>query len=355
MQQNVRHFIIGLRGKVLETEERRWLKEAPPLGVILFGRNIENPEQLQSLLDDVRACTGKNTWAAIDEEGGRVNRIPWLPFSDRRPASGYGQLMRHDPDSAKQAVYADSLSVGQALKALGFTHNCAPVLDIFHPHGHGIIGERAYAADASMVGKLGKACMRGFADAGIEAVGKHFPGHGRANADSHIAVPEVNAPLDTLLAEAQPFHQLIDEGTKHMMTAHVIYRASLLQNSGWMSGNPTLSPFSGWNEVHGGPMERNSSLEMGQSGEADRRSRVSQEARLIEPRVATWSSFWLKDVLRRQFGFTGHIWSDDLCMAGVGNDIRGAANKALDAGCDVLLACEPQGVADIYTAIIRKI
>jgi len=293
MQQNVRHFIIGLRGKVLETEEQRWLKETPPLGVILFARNIENPEQVKSLLDDVRACTGRNTWAAIDEEGGRVNRIPWLPFSNRRPATEYGQPMWHEPDSAKHAVYADSLCIGHALKALGFTHNCAPVLDIFHPHGHGIIGERAYAADADTVGKLGEACMRGLADAGIEAVGKHFPGHGRANADSHITVPEVNAPLDTLFAEAQPFHQLIEKGIKHMMTAHVVYRS-------------------------------------------------------IEQQVATWSSFWLKDVLRRQFGFTGHIWSDDLCMAAVGNDIRIAANQALDAGCDVLLACEPRGVVDIY-------
>ncbi len=348
MEQCIGHMIIGLRGTVLADEERRWLTEVPPLGVILFGRNIENPGQLRSLLDDVRSCAGKKIWAVIDEEGGRVNRIPWLPFSHRRPAAEYGQLMRYAPDSAKQAVYADSLSVGHALTALGFTHSCAPVLDIFHPRGHGIIGERAYAADTDTVGQLGEACMRGLSGAGIEAVGKHFPGHGRADADSHIAVPEVDAPLDILLAEAQPFHRLVEGGIKHMMTAHVIYRASLLQNAGWMSGNPTLSPFSGWNEAHGGSMDRDFSTEMGQSGEADRRSRVSQEPRLIERQVATWSPFWLKDVLRRQFGFSGRIWSDDLCMAGAGGDIRSAANKALDAGCDVLLVCEPRGVVDIY-------
>ena len=288
-----KHLIIGLRGKILADEERRWLREQAPLGVILFTRNIDNPEQVRLLLADVRVCTGKATWAAIDEEGGRVNRIPWPPFPNRRPAAEYGLLMWHDPESAKQSVYVDSLSAGRALKALGFTHNCAPVLDVFRSHGHGIVGERAYAGDVDMVGELGKACMRGLLDAGVEAVGKHFPGHGRANADSHIAVPEVDVPLDTLLAEAQPFQTLIGEGIKHMMTAHVVYRS-------------------------------------------------------IEQQIATLSSFWIKDVLRQQFNFTGYIWSDDLCMTGAGNDIRDAANQALDAGCDVLLACEPRGVADLY-------
>jgi len=289
------HLVVGLCGKELTKEERRWLKQKPPLGIILFARNIENPDQVRKLLNNVRDCTGEATWAAIDEEGGRVNRIPWSPFSDRRTSSEYGRLMRDDSKAARQAIYQDSLSVGQALIKLGFTHNCAPVLDIFHPEGHGIIGDRAYADNPDFAGELGLACMRGLADAGIEAVGKHFPGHGRANADSHVTVPEVDAPLDILLVEAQTFRQLIAAGIKHIMTAHVVYTQ-------------------------------------------------------VEPQVATLSSFWLKDVLRRKFRFTGHIWSDDLCMKGVGGNVRDAAEKAVTAGCDVLLVCEPQGVADIYTA-----
>jgi beta-N-acetylhexosaminidase len=291
-----KHLIIGLRGKKLANEERRWLQEKPPLGVILFARNIENPEQVRSLLDSVRDCTGEATWAAIDEEGGRVNRIPWQPFSGRRSASEYGRLIREDSGAARQAVYQDSLRIGRALAALGFTHNCAPVLDVFRPQGHGIIGERAYADDPGIVSELGTACMQGLSDAGIEAVGKHFPGHGRANADSHVAIPEVDVPLDTLLAEAQTFSQLIAAGIKHIMTAHVVYKQ-------------------------------------------------------VEPQVATLSPFWLKHVLRQQFGFTGYIWSDDLCMKGVGNDVRDATNNALHAGCDVLLVCEPQGVSDIYSEL----
>jgi len=287
---------MGLKEATLSAQERRWLHKKPPLGIILFARNIESPEQVGALLDAVRQCTGEATWAAIDEEGGSVNRIPWPPFSRRRNAAEYGRQARADPEAARRAVYGDSLSVGHALKKLGFTHNCAPVVDIFHPQGHGIIGERAYANDPGIVSRLGMACMQGLMDAGIAAVGKHFPGHGRANADSHVAVPEVKAPLDALLAEARPFGQLIERGIKHIMTAHVIYR---------------------------------------QTG----------------PQVATFSPFWLKDVLRQQFGFSGHIWSDDLCMRGVGADVRHAATTALVAGCDVLLICQPEGVAGICEAL----
>jgi len=291
-----KRLIIGLKGVSLSPRERCWLSEKPPLGVILFGRNIESPEQVRALLMDVRSCTEEATWAVIDEEGGRVNRIPWAPFSHRRSAVEYGRLMRIDSGSARKAVYSDNLSIGEALKKLGFTHNCAPVLDVFHMEGHGIIGERAYAAEADIVSELGTACMRGLSDAGIEAVGKHFPGHGRANADSHLALSEVDAPLDRLLAEARPFGHLIEKGIQHIMTAHVVYKQ-------------------------------------------------------VEPRVATLSPFWLKDVLRQQFGFAGYIWSDDLCMKGVGEGIWNAVRKALGAGCDILLACEPQGVLDIYTGL----
>jgi len=288
-----KRLMIGLNGQELNPIERQWLKEKPPLGVMLFTRNIGNPEQVKSLLDAVRTCTGEATWAAIDEEGGRVNRIPWPPFAKRRAAAEYGRLMQHDADVAREAVYQDAVATGQALAALGFTHNCAPVLDVFHAEGHAVIGERAYADDPAIVASLGMACMRGLSEAGIEAVGKHFPGHGRANADSHIAVPQVDAPLDTLLSEAQAFHALVDKGMQHIMTAHVVYQQ-------------------------------------------------------VAPQVATLSSFWLKDVLRQQFDFNGTIWSDDLCMQGVGKHVRDAADKALNAGCDVLLVCEPQGVLDIY-------
>jgi beta-N-acetylhexosaminidase len=291
-----RHLIIGLQGLALSGQERAWLREHPPLGVILFARNIESPAQVAALLAEVRACTGEHTWAAIDEEGGRVTRLPWAPFDRRRHAAEYGELFEHDPVSARRAVFDDSLEAGLALARLGFTHNCAPVLDVFRPEGHDIIGRRAYSDRPAIVAELATACMQGLHEAGVGAVGKHFPGHGRADADSHLAVPHVGADLPTLLAEAEPFRQLGTHGLAHIMTAHVIYGA-------------------------------------------------------VDARVATLSRFWLRDVLRRRMGFTGRIWSDDLCMKGVGDDVPAAAEAALAAGCDVLLVCHPEGVEAVYRRI----
>jgi len=289
-------LIIGLQGVRLNEQEKQWLTEKPPLGVILFARNIESPEQVKTLLNEVRQYTGQYTWAAIDEEGGRVNRMPWPPFNQRRYAAEYGVMYERNAGTAIQAVYQDSLCIGEALKDLGFTHNCAPILDLFHDDGHDIIGQRAFGKTNEQVTALATACMRGLHDAGIEAVAKHFPGHGRANADSHMAVPEVDAPLMTILNEAMPYSKLIPEGLKHVMTAHVMYTDTVKE-------------------------------------------------------VATLSPFWVRHVLRERINYFGRIWTDDLCMKGVGEDVVQAAQMASKAGCDVLLVCEPDGVREIYASI----
>ncbi|MFQ5346208.1 MAG: beta-N-acetylhexosaminidase, partial [Mariprofundus sp.] len=261
--------------------------------VILFGRNIRDANQVRSLLKAVRECAGSETWAAIDEEGGRVSRISWPPFCGRKQAEEHGLLYAEDPGVAKQAVYLDAQTIGYALHELGFTHNCAPVLDVFHPSGNAIIGNRSYGEDIGAISDLGLACIRGLHEAGIEAVGKHFPGHGRADADSHLSVPYVRSSLEVLLTEAEPFHYAINHGLKHVMTAHVIYTE-------------------------------------------------------VEEKVATMSGYWLHNVLRDRFGFNGSIWSDDLSMNGVGTDISDATRRALVAGCQVLLVCEPEDVTELY-------
>ncbi len=291
-----RYMIIGLQGTRLTSREKAWLRARPPLGVILFARNVEHPAQVRALLEEARECAGQALWAAIDEEGGRVHRMPWPPFNARRQADEFGRMYADAPQRARDAVYADALAAGKALKSLGFTHNCAPVLDVFAPEGDAIIGNRAYSDDVHVVAELAACAWRGYRDAGIEAVGKHFPGHGRADADSHIAIPHVHIGREQILHEAAPFARLIDAGLRHIMTAHVIYDA-------------------------------------------------------VEDRVATLSPFWLQQILREQMGFAGHIWSDDLCMKGVGDDVLSAADAALDAGCDVLLLCQPEGVATLYEAL----
>lgn len=291
-----RHLLIGLEGLQLSAWERQILRTAAPAGVILFSRNCESPGQVKALLAEVREHAGAASWVAIDEEGGRVNRMPWAPFNQRRPAAFYGDLWQRDAAAAVRAVYEDNLLVGEALANLGFTHNCAPVLDIFHPEGHGIIGDRAYAARVDTVAGLAEACMQGLHEAGIAAVGKHFPGHGRAAADSHVAVPCVAASESELLAEAEGFARLIKAGMEHVMTAHVVYS-------------------------------------------------------MVDEKVATMSPHWLGGVLRRQFGFSGKIWSDDLSMTGAGEDVSAAAHAALGAGCDVLPVCAPDDVRRIYDAM----
>lgn len=286
-------LVIGLKGTALTSEERQWLSEKPPAGVILFARNIESHEQVKALLAEVREQSGDDIAVVIDEEGGRINRLPWSPFNNRTQADEFGRLYESDPETAVSHVYDDAYEVGVALKALGFTHNCAPVLDLFHPEGHAIIGNRAYGSTTHLVASLGVACVHGLQEAGIEAIGKHFPGHGRANADSHVAVPVVDAAINVLLEEAETFVLSFSQNLNHVMTAHVIYSA-------------------------------------------------------VDENVATLSHYWIDDVLREQMGFTGSVWSDDLCMKGVGNNLHEAAEAALKAGCDILLVCEPEGVEQLY-------
>ena len=291
-----RHLLIGLEGLRLSARERRWLQEKPPRGVILFGRNIQDAVQVRALLAEVREAAGQALWAAIDEEGGRVNRLLWPPFSTRRPAASYGRMYAHAPEEARQHVYDDAFKVGRALRDLGFTHNCAPVLDVFHADGHGVIGDRAFGGDVEVVCQLALECMNGLAEAGVEAVGKHFPGHGRANADSHHAMPYVDAGREELLREAQPFRHLTMAGLQHIMTAHVVYPE-------------------------------------------------------VDQRIVTFSSTWLMDILRQELEFSGQIWSDDLSMKGTGQGISLAVESALAAGCDVLLVCEPADVAAVYASL----
>lgn len=287
------HLIIGLEGTTLNDDERRWLREHPPRGIILFARNLESPQQVQQLLAEAREASGCDLWAAIDEEGGRVSRMPWPPFNNRVQAAEYGKMFTEDSAAAMKAVFDDAYEVGKALKELGFTHDCSPVLDVFHPDGDAIIGDRAYSDHVSVVAALAAANLHGLQAAGIEGVGKHFPGHGRANGDSHLMLPTADAPKDVLLAEAEGFNLLFAQELKHVMTAHVVYP------------------------------------------QADKLA-------------ATFSTYWLQDVLKDRFGFSGHVWSDDLCMKGAGDDIRDAAEKALAAGCDTLLVCFPEGVKAFY-------
>jgi len=285
----LKQCVIGLEGTKLSLQEIDWLQHQTPKGVILFARNVESPKQVRALLADARRYAGQDLWTAIDEEGGRVHRMPWAPFNNRVQAADFGLLFKRDPDQAIKDVFNDAIQAGKALKDLGFTHNCAPVLDIFYAKGNPIIGQRAYSNSPSTIATLATACMLGLHDAGIQAIGKHFPGHGRANADSHLTMPEVDVDLNTILTEANAFTQLFAKGLQNIMTAHVSYTK-------------------------------------------------------INAEIATFSNFWLQDILKDKMKFEGDVWSDDLCMKGCGMPVPKAAVAASKAGCSILLVCEPAGV-----------
>ena len=182
------------------------MRATPPVGVILFSRNIDTPGQLRALCDDIRdyGCT-----VLIDQEGGRVARL--------RPPHWPAYRAAGDHDTPAD-VYATGAAIGQACAALGIGIVCAPVLDLRSPGAHDVIGDRSYGAEPSHVARMGRAMADGLLSQGVLPVAKHAPGHGQAMADSHLALPVVHGDIARDIA---PFLALRD--LPWMMTAHILY------------------------------------------------------------------------------------------------------------------------------------
>ncbi|HKA42292.1 MAG TPA: beta-N-acetylhexosaminidase, partial [Burkholderiales bacterium] len=226
----------------------------------------------------------------VDHEGGRVQRFR-EGFSAIPPMRTLGKLWDRDQDAAREAARAIAYIVGAELAAHGVDFSFAPVLDLDYG-GSSVIGDRALHFDPTAVGALGACIVNGFSDAGMGAVGKHFPGHGYAEADSHVAVPRDDRKMvEIQKKDLVPFRATIEAGLAGVMPAHVIY------------------------------------------GQVD-----------AEP--AGYSKHWLQEVLRGKLGFQGIIFSDDLSMEGasVAGGVPERARAALAAGCDMVLLCnDPAG------------
>jgi beta-N-acetylhexosaminidase len=277
--------IFGCSGLSLTAEERAFFTEARPWGFILFRRNIESPDQVRALVDDLRACTGvANAPVLIDQEGGRVQRLGPPHWRKYPPGRAYGQLAANDPLLRREIVRLGARLIAYDLAALGINVDCVPVLDVPDPSGHEVIGDRAYADGPDEVARLGRAAAEGLIAGGVLPVIKHIPGHGRAMADSHLALPVVEASLEDLNArDFAPFRVLSD--MPMAMTAHVVYTA------------------------------------------IDRRG------------PATTSRKAVGQVIRGALGFDGLLMTDDLSMKALKGDFEGRARAALAAGCDVILHC----------------
>lgn len=278
-------FMVGFQGTTVSPEFSELLRTYQPGGVILFARNLESPEQIRNLTDQLQKLSSRSPlFLSIDQEGGRVSRLP-RGFTIFPPCGLMGQC-----GSPELAYEAASVTAAE-LRAVGINMNLAPVLDLNTNGANPIIGDRAFGADPVRVCEMGVATIRGLQDHQVIACGKHFPGHGDTAADSHLELPVVTASADRLHEmELRPFRHAIEHGLATIMTAHVSY--------------PAL-------DAH---------------------------------YPATLSPTILTDLLRTDLRFPGLTLTDDLEMRAILDHygIEDAAVQAFVAGADILLICHKQ-------------
>jgi beta-N-acetylhexosaminidase len=277
--------IYGCAGTEISAEERAFFREAQPWGFILFARNVRDPEQVRSLVSALReTVSDAHAPVLIDQEGGRVARLKPPHWKPHPPAERFGDFYRTSPEAGREAAYLNYRSIAQELVALDIDVDCVPVLDVPVEGADSIIGDRAFSRDPATVIALGRAAIKGMLDGGVLPVMKHVPGHGRANADSHLALPRVATPATELrAADFAPFRALHD--CPLAMTAHVVYEALDPEN-------PT-----------------------------------------------TTSATVIRDVIRGDIGFSGLLLSDDLSMNALSGSLGERARAALAAGCDIVIHC----------------
>ncbi|KGK41582.1 beta-hexosaminidase [Nitrincola sp. A-D6] len=277
-------LMLDLVGTSLTTEEAITLQHPEVGGLILFSRNYTDPVQLHELMRSVRSIR-PDLIVAVDQEGGRVQRFR-EGFTRLPPMAVLGQLYQQDPVTACTSARELGWLMAAELRAFDIDISFAPVLDIDWQQSS-IIGDRAFASEPEALAALAIAFMQGMHEAGMAATGKHFPGHGWVQADSHLELP-VDERDETCLEQSdiQPFKALIAAGLDAIMPAHVVY---------------------------------------------------SQ----VDPQPAGFSQYWLKEKLRKQLGFSGVIFSDDLTMEGasIAGNYAERCRKALAAGCDMVLVC----------------
>jgi beta-N-acetylhexosaminidase len=278
-----RLFFWGFEGVEVTPGIRKFLKRFPPAGLILFKRNIGSPSQVKRLVSDLQKAASSPLLIGIDEEGGRVRRLP-ESFMHYPPAAEWGKIWEKGESKIVRAGY----EMAKKLRSLGINADFAPVLDVHSNPKNPIIGDRAFSKDPEIAGKAATAFYLGMKKAKIIACGKHFPGHGDTTADSHLTLPKVSRDRKTLeRVELAPFREAIRKKIPMLMTAHVVYKA-------WDPKNP-----------------------------------------------ATFSSIILKNILRKKLGFKGVVISDDLQMKAVSKKYSEAESSilSLEAGVDILLIC----------------
>ncbi len=202
-----------------------FFRDVQPWGFIVFARNIADPDQLRALVESLRETVSDETAPVlIDQEGGRVARLKPPHWKERPAAARFGTIFPADHDAAREAVYLNARLIAYDLCEVGINVDCLPVLDVPVDGADAIIGDRAFARDPATIIDLGRASIEGLIEGGVLPVMKHIPGHGRANADSHLALPRVaTGPEELSATDFVTFRSL--NHCPMAMTAHVVYDA----------------------------------------------------------------------------------------------------------------------------------
>jgi beta-N-acetylhexosaminidase len=282
---NSRAFITGVSGPELSAAEREFIRLERPWGFILFKRNIQTPEQVVRLVGELRQAIGDpEAPVLIDQEGGRVQRFGPPHWPVYPPGAVFGVLYDIDRALGLSAARLSARLIAADLIELGVTVDCLPLADVPVAGADAVIGNRAYGTEPSKVAAIARAVTEGLEQGGVLPVLKHIPGHGRATADTHFRLPEVDtskAELErTDFAAFQPLADL-----PMAMTAHVVFSA--------------LDP--------------------------------------AQP--ATTSATIIQQVIRGVIGFQGLLMSDDVSMNALAGSIAERTRAIIAAGCDMVLHC----------------
>lgn len=275
--------IFGWRAPTLDANAAAFFRAARPWGFILFREACVSRVQVRRLVEDLWDAVGREALVFIDQEGGRVARLKPPEWPLFPPAATYAALHRLNPDEGVEACRIGHRLIAHELAALGIRADCSPVLDLPAAGADPIIGDRAFGDSPEQIAILGRAALDGLSDGGVAGVIKHIPGHGRADADSHLALPRVKAGKQALALDFACFKALKD--APMAMTAHVLYEA------------------------------------------------------YDEAEPATTSRILVEDVIRKEIGFDGLLMTDDLGMKALTGSWRDKAERSFKAGCDMALHC----------------
>jgi beta-N-acetylhexosaminidase len=277
-------FITGVSGLVITPDELAFLRDAQPWGLIVFKRNVQEPEQLRALTQSFRDAVGRDAPVLVDQEGGRVQRLGPPHWPSYPAGAAYGHIYDRDKDAGLAAARLGARLIAADLRAVGIDVDCLPLADVPADDSDPVIGDRAYGTTPGKVAALAGAIADALLASGVLPVLKHLPGHGRANADSHLKLPVVATDRKTLeKTDFAAFRALASLPLG--MTAHVVFSA--------------IDP--------------------------------------VAP--ATTSAIMVGKVIRQFIGFSGLLMGDDVSMGALSGTIAERAQASLQAGCDMVLHC----------------